>query len=73
MIQITEIQKDKIHLTINGVECVFMPMELFRWDRFLPVNKKVKGSALYWYVKDDVSYNQIKSAIKDFRISKIKK
>lgn len=66
MIQVTQIQHGKIHLIINGIECVFMPMELFRNDQFLPVKKKVKGSALYWYVNGDVSYNKIKNEINVF-------
>lgn len=52
-------------MKIHGVDCVFMPMELFVDYQFLPLAKKVKPSGtLGWYVKRKfVSYNQIKKAI----------
>ena len=64
MIQITDIQKGKFCMNINGVDCVFMPMELFKADSFLPIDKKVKGSTLGWYVnRRFVSYWKIKKAL----------
>ena len=64
MIQVTDIQKGKFCMVIHGVECVFMPMELFVDYQFLPLDKKIKKSTLGWYVaRKFVSYNQIKKAI----------
>lgn len=63
MIQVINIQPGKIQLKINGVDCVFMPMEVFTKKSFIPLRKKVKGSALYWHINGDVSYNQVKAAI----------
>ena len=52
-------------MKIHGVDCVFMPMELFTGNNFLPNKKIVKGSTLGWYVnRKFVSYNQIRAAIK---------
>lgn len=51
-------------MIIHGIECVFMPMELFVENKFLPLLPKVKGSTLGWYVNRKwVSYNQIKKII----------
>jgi len=54
-------------MIINGIECVFMPMELFTNKSFMPLPKHVpkNRSVLHWYVGGKyVSYNQIKKAIK---------
>ncbi len=65
MTQLSEIQVKKFCININGTDCIFMPMELFVADQFLPLGKKVKGSTLGWYVKRKfVSYNQVKKLIK---------
>lgn len=54
-------------MKIHGVDCVFMPMELFTDNNFLPNKKTVKGSTLGWYVnRKFVSYNQIRDAIRRF-------
>lgn len=64
MIQLIDKQKGKFYIKIHGVDCVFMPMELFVDYQFLPLNKIVKGSTLGWYVnRKFVSYNQIKNTI----------
>lgn len=64
MIQFIEKQTGKFYLKIYGIDCIFMPMELFTDTRFLPLNKIVKGSTLGWYVnRKFVSYWQLKNAI----------
>lgn len=64
MIQLIEKQKGKFCMIIHGVNCVFMPMELFINNQLLPLTKKIKGSTLGWYIKRKfVSYNQIKKTI----------
>ena len=66
MIQLIEKQKGKFCIKIHGVDCVFIPMELFAGCQFMPLDKKLKGSTLGWYVRRKfVSYNQIKKAITD--------
>ncbi len=65
MIQLIKKEAGKFYMDIHGVECVFMPMCLFTDKQFLPIEPKVKGSVLHWYVnRKYVSYNQIKEAIK---------
>jgi hypothetical protein len=50
---------------INGVECSFLPIELFIGNNIIPVKRVVKGSTLGWYInRKFVSYKQIKKAIK---------
>lgn len=67
MIQVTEIQIGKFCMEIYGVDCVFMPIELFVEYQFLPLKKVLKGSTIGWYVaRKFISYNQIKKAIKKF-------
>lgn len=65
MIQVTDKQKEKFCMNINGVDCVFMPMELFVDYQFLPLEKKMKKSGtLGWYVnRKFVSYWTIKKAL----------
>lgn len=64
MIQLIEKQKGKFCMKIHGIACVFMPMELFKDNQFLPLEKKIKGSTLGWYVnRKFVSYNKIKKSI----------
>lgn len=65
MLQLIEIHRNKFCIKINGVDCVFMPMELFLGNSIIPLNKVVKGSTLGWYVgRKFVSYNKIKKGIK---------
>lgn len=64
MIQLTEKQKGKFCMVINGIHCVFMPMELFAENNLFPLKKVVKGSTLGWYVnRKFVSFWQIKKEI----------
>ncbi len=68
MIQLLEIQKGLFKLKINNIDCEFRPMELFVCDRFMPLTRHVRKdrAILYWVVGGkQVSYNQIKKAIKD--------
>ena len=66
-IQLIDKQKGKYTLLIHSVECVFMPMKLFRSDSFLPLKPFVpkNKSVIKWKVTGkQVSYNQIKKVIK---------
>ena len=64
MIQLPEYKCLKFCITINGFDCVFMPMELYIGNNFKPVKKVLKGSTLGWYVnRKFISYNQIKREI----------
>lgn len=66
MIQLIEKHKGKYTLIIQGIECVFMPMDLFLSSSFLPLKPFVpKGkSVIKWKVNGkQVSYKQIKNAI----------
>lgn len=68
MIQLIDKQKGKYTMLINGIECVFMPMYLFRADSFLPLTPFVpkNKSVIKWKVGGkQVSYKQIKEAILD--------
>lgn len=63
-IQLIEKQGNIYRLTINGIFCDFIPMELFVNDVF-PVKKCMVNGSLGWYVnRRFVSYRQIKKAIK---------
>ena len=67
MIQLIEKQPGKYTLKINGLVCVFMPMCLFCGRSIIPLKPFVpKGkSVIKWKVSGkQVSYNQIKKAIK---------
>lgn len=53
-------------MIIHDIECVFMPMSLFRFDSFTPITSFVpKGkSVIKWKVNGkQVSYKQIKNAV----------
>lgn len=66
MIQLIDKQKGKYTLLIHGVICVFMPMDLFIGNSFMPAKSFVpKGkSVIKWKVNGkQISYNQIKKAI----------
>ena len=66
MIQVIEIQSNKYTLNIYGIKCIFIPMQLFTSDSFLPLTAFVpkNKSVIKWKVKGkEVSYNQIKKAI----------
>ncbi|HRH59172.1 MAG TPA: hypothetical protein PL045_01315 [Chitinophagaceae bacterium] len=65
MIQVTDYNEGTFCIKIFDTECTFMPICLFAPNNFLPLQPKVKGSTLGWYVQRRwVSYNQIKAAIK---------
>jgi len=66
MIDIKLIGKDgnKYQLSIDGVRCDYIPLELFI-NSILPVKKcYVNGSLVYYVNRKRVSYWQIKKAIK---------
>ena len=68
MIEIIDIQKGRYTLIIHGIECIFMPMDLFLSSSLFPLKAFVpKGkSVIKWKVNGkQVSYNQIRKAIKD--------
>ena len=50
MVQLIEKQKGKFCMNIHGVDCAFMPMSLFVGNNIFPVEAKVKGSTLGWYI-----------------------
>lgn len=68
-IQLIEKQKGKYTLLIDNIECVFMPpMSLYVGNNWLPSKAFVpkNKSVIKWTVGDkQVSYNQIKSIIKN--------
>jgi len=62
-IQLIEKHGNIHRLTINGIPCDFIPLELFTTG-FLPVKKCIVNGSLGWYVnRKFVSYRQIKKAI----------
>lgn len=62
-IQMIEKQKNNYRLTVYGIECLFIPLDLFTTGLF-PVKKCLVNGSLGWYVnRKFVSYNQIKKAI----------
>jgi hypothetical protein len=64
-IQLIEKQKGNYRLNINGIECLFIPMELFTTGLF-PLKKCLNNNSLGWYVKRKfISYKQIKKIIFD--------
>ena len=67
-VQLIDKQKGKYTLIIHEKKCVFMPMILFLSDSFLPLKPFVpkNKSVIKWKVNGrQVSYNQIKKAIRD--------
>lgn len=63
-IQLIEKQVNIYRLTINGIACDFIPLELFT-NGILPAKKCMVNGSLGWYVnRKFVSYRQIKNAIK---------
>ena len=64
MVQLIEKQKGKFCMNINGIDCTFMAMSLFVGNNLFPVEAKVKGSTLGWYINRKwISYKQIKKVI----------
>ena len=64
MVQLIEKQNGKFCINIHGVDCVFMPMSLFVGNNLFPVEAKVKGGTLGWYINRKwISYKQIKKVI----------
>jgi len=62
--QLIERHRNQFRLKINGIDCLFMPIELWKENELLPLKKIVKGSTLGWHIKRNfVSYNQIKKII----------
>jgi hypothetical protein len=63
-IQLIEKQKGSYRLLINGVECLFVPLDLFTTG-LMPVKRTQVNNSLGWYVnRKFVSYNKIKAVIK---------
>lgn len=63
-IQLIDKQGSNYRLSIYGIECLFIPMELFTTGLF-PVKKCLSNGSLGWYVKRKfVSYKQVKKVIK---------
>lgn len=62
-IQLIEKEKNNYRLLINGIECLFIPLDLFTNELF-PVKKCLNNNSLGWYVnRKFISYKQIKKAI----------
>lgn len=62
-IQLIDKQDNNYRLLIEGVECLFIPLDLFV-SGVLPVKKTQVNGSLGWYVRGKfVSYRKIKSAI----------
>jgi hypothetical protein len=62
-IQIIEKQNGNYRLLINGIECLFIPLDLFTTG-LMPVKRTQVNNSLGWYVnRKFVSYKQIKKAI----------
>lgn len=62
-IQVIDKQPNNYRLIINGIECTFMPMDIFTNGLF-PVKKCLNNNSLGWYVgRKFVSHKQIKTAI----------
>ena len=69
MVQLIDYNNKNYRLLINGVECLFIPMELFITG-ILPVKKCLVKGSLGWYIKRKfVSYSKIKKAIKKGNIN----
>src|SRR6185312_4743222 len=68
LIELIEKQGNKYRLKIDGIECLFIPLDLFT-TRFLPVKRCLSNGSLGWYVnRKFTSYKQIKNAIKTIKI-----
>lgn len=64
MIQLIDKQHKTFTLLIHGIECNFIPMNLYIGNNLYPVKSFVRGARLYWKIAGkQVSYNQIKAAI----------
>jgi hypothetical protein len=62
-IQFLNKQNNNYRLLINGIECLFIPMELYTTG-LMPVKKCLNNNSLGWYInRKFVSYRQIKKAI----------
>lgn len=69
-IQLIERQRNNYRLIINGVECLFIPLDLFT-KGLLPVKRTQVNNNLGWYVnRKFVSYRKIKGAINNKPLKK---
>lgn len=62
-----DLQTKSYTITINGINCLFMKMELYIGNSLLPLKPFVRSNKaiLYWNVNGkQVSYNQIKKLIR---------
>lgn len=68
MVQLIEKHFKSYKLLINNIQCTFITMELFIKNNLFPEHRNVhkhKGY-LFWIIgKKQISYNQIKKAIKN--------
>ncbi len=68
MIQLIEKQGNIYRLLIDGVSCLFIPMDLFTTG-ILPVKKCLVNNSLGYYVaRKFVSYNKIKKKIQESKL-----
>ncbi len=66
-IQLIEQKAGNYRLNIEGIECLFIPLDLFTISIF-PVKRTMVNGSLGWYVnRKFVSYNKIKKIIKNER------
>lgn len=65
-IKLIERQGNNYRLLIDGVECLFIPLDLFTTG-IMPVKRTQVNNSLGWYVnRKFASYKQIKKAIKNY-------
>jgi hypothetical protein len=67
MIEFIEKKGKTYKLKINNINCIFMPMDLFIENNFLPLKPHVHKhkAILFWLINGkQISYNSIKKAIK---------
>lgn len=63
IIKLIEKQSNNYRLLIDGIECLFIPLDLFTTGLF-PVKRTNVNGSLGWYVnRKFISYKKIKKAI----------